>query len=155
MTEKPTIQLGDVYRIPLNDGRYAYCQYIHENKELGSMVQVFSLLTPQPLEIADPLRESDAMFSPVFVALRVIAQSGRWPRIGSLPLKPFSFPRFRLTMGTKPGVYHDWRIWDGTNTVWIGDLPENLRKLQLKGISGYETLEERIVAGTYRGDRMF
>jgi hypothetical protein len=58
-------------------------------------------------------------------------------------------------MGTKPGVYHDWRIWDGTNTVWIGDLPENLRKLQLKGISGYETLEERIVAGTYRGDRMF
>jgi hypothetical protein len=57
-------------------------------------------------------------------------------------------------MGTKPGVYHDWRIWDGTHRKAIGDLPAPLRSLELECVWGDEALEERIVAGTYRGDRM-
>jgi len=57
-------------------------------------------------------------------------------------------------MRTKPGVYHDWRIWDGSEAVKVGDLPEQYRSLELKTVWGDQGLEEQIVAGTCRGDRM-
>jgi len=69
-------------------------------------------------------------------------------------VKDFTFRQFRQAMGTKPGTYHDWRIWDGKNTFNIGNLPEHMCSLELKQVWGDEALEERIVAGTYRGDRM-
>ena len=58
-------------------------------------------------------------------------------------------------MGTKPGTYDTWWIWDGKKETKIGKLPEHLRSLELKCVWGDEALEERIVAGTYRGDFMF
>jgi hypothetical protein len=67
----------------------------------------------------------------------------------------FVFPTFRVTMGTKPGIYHDWRIWDGKKTVNIGSLPEHMHSLELKQVWGDEGLVERIIAETYRGDQMF
>jgi hypothetical protein len=91
----------------------------------------------------------------VFVGLRATVKNGRWVRIRNLQVKDFTFPQFRQTMGTKPGTYHDWRIWDGENTVIIGDLPEGMRSLQLKSVWADEALENSIVARTYRGDRMF
>jgi hypothetical protein len=57
-------------------------------------------------------------------------------------------------MGMKPGTYRDWSVWDGAKTIKIGDLPEQYRPLELKSVWGDQALEERIVAGTYRGDKM-
>jgi hypothetical protein len=74
--------------------------------------------------------------------------------IGNFPVGEFEFPKFRFTMRTKPGVYHDWRIWDGSEAVKVGDLPEQYRSLELKTVWGDQGLEEQIVAGTCRGDRM-
>ena len=155
MTAKANVQIGEVYEIPLVDGRHAYCQYVLYNRELGYMVRVFSLLAAQPIGTLETLRGSPLMFPPVFVALKAIVRADRWKRVGTLPVEDFSFPKFRFTMGTKPGVYHDWSIWDGANTRKIGDLPESQRTLQLKCISGCETIEERIATGSYRGDKMF
>jgi len=71
-----------------------------------------------------------------------------------MPVKDFVFPKFRQAMGTKPGTYDSWFIWDGKKERKIGTLPEQLRSLELRCVWGDEGLEERIVAGTYRGDRM-
>jgi Immunity protein 26 len=155
MSLKAKIEIGDCFRVPLPDGRWAYCQYVQQSDELGYLVRVFDRVTSEPLSSIEELEGSGLLFPPVFVGLRASVRSGRWQKIGTMPVNGFAFPKFRITMGTKPGTYHDWRIWDGKNTVSIGELPEHMRSLELKQVWGDEGLEERIVAGTYRGDRMF
>ena len=58
-------------------------------------------------------------------------------------------------MGTKPGTYNDWTIWDGSKTIRLGKLPVEYRSLELKCVWGGEGLEERILQAYYRGDQMF
>jgi hypothetical protein len=148
-------KIGDAFEIPLSDGRLAYCQYVLRKEDFGDLVRVFNLLSPEPLESAEPLLRSNILFPPVFAALVAAVRYGIWKRIGNLPVEPFEFPKFRQTMGTKPGTHYDWRIWDGKKTRMIGELPASLRSLELKCIWGCEALSERIGGGTYRGDRMF
>jgi hypothetical protein len=116
---------------------------------------VFDLTTKEPLDSVQEILGAKDRFPPVFVGLRATVRNGRWTRIGSSKVENFTFPKFRQTMGTKPGTYHDWRIWDGKDTIFIGDLPEELRALQLESVWSDQALERRIVAGTYRGDLMF
>jgi Immunity protein 26 len=155
MSERINVRLGDYFRIPLPDGRWAYCQFVHKNDKLGTLVRVFDRITSKPLDSTAELEGAGLLFPPVFVGLLASVGSGRWVRIGNMPVEDFVFPTFRQAMGTKPGTYHDWRIWDGKRTVSIGNLPEHMRSLELKQVWGDEGLEERIVTGTYRGDRMF
>jgi Immunity protein 26 len=151
---KAKIEIGDVFRVPLPNGRWAYCQYVQQSDELGYLVRVFDRITKEPLSSTNELEDAGPLFPAVFVGLRASVRSGRWQKIGTMPMDGFEFPKFRITMGTKPGIYHDWRIWDGKNTVSVGNLPEHMRSLELKQVWGDEGLEERIVAGSYRGDRM-
>ncbi len=155
MSVRVKIEIGDCFRVHLPDGRWAYCQYVQQNDDLGYLVRVFDRITAEPLTSTTELEGAGLLFPPVFVGLRASVRSGRWERIGTMPVNGFEFPKFRATMGTKPDTYHDWRIWDGKKTVTIGNLPEQMRSLELKQVWGDEGLEERIVAGTYRGDRMF
>jgi hypothetical protein len=155
MSARVKVEIGDYFRMPLPDGRWAYCQYLHHNGELGYLVRVFDRITAEPLDSTAELDRAGLLFPPVFVGLLASVGSGRWTRIGTTPVNDFVFPKFRQAMGTKPGTYHDWRIWDGKKTVKIGTLPEQMRKYELAMVWGDEGLEERIVAGTYRGDRMF
>jgi hypothetical protein len=155
MSARAKTEVGDCFRIPLPDGRWAYCQYVQQSDELGYLVRVFDRITAEPLSSIEDLEEAELLFPPVFVGLRASVRNGRWQKIGVMSVNSFQFPKFRFTMGTKPGTYHDWRIWDGRSTANIGDLPEHMRSLELKQVWGDEGLEERIVAGTYRGDRMF
>ena len=155
MANHSHIQIGDVYRIPLPDGTFTYCQYVYSHPRMGYLVRVFDLTTTEPLNSVEQLAGANDRFPPVFVGLRATVRNGRWIRIGNLKVEDFAFPKFRQTMSTKPGTYHDWRIWDGKETVFIGDLPESLRGLQLQSVWADMALENRIIAGTYRGDRMF
>lgn len=155
MITRVKIEIGDCFRIPLPDGRWAYCQYVHHSSELGYLVRVFDHIGGDPLNSPEELVGAGLLFPPVFVGLRASVRSGRWVKIGAMPVHGFVFPKFRQTFGTKPGTYHNWFIWDGSNTVEIGRLPKRMRSLELKQVWGDKGLEERIVAGTYRGDRMF
>jgi hypothetical protein len=116
----------------------------------------FSISPPQNrsirLKVLEPAR---LLFPPVFVGLVAAVRGKLWQYIGNKPVEGFVLPKFRDTMGTKPGTYHDWSIWNGRKHSKLGDLPEDLRTLELKSIWGCEALADRIVAGTYRGDRMF
>lgn len=153
--KRTMIEVGDCFRIPLPNGRWAYCQFVHHNNELGFLVKVFDLITTEPMDSATDLRTAGLLFPPVFVGLRASVRSGRWKKIGNIVIDDFEFPKFRNTVGTKPGTYNDWWIWDGTSTIKIGTLPKEMRSLELEQVWGDEALEQRIVNGNYRGDYMF
>jgi hypothetical protein len=151
----PWIEIGACYRFALPDGRWAYCQHIHVAPDFGYVVRVFDRITGDPLDSPAELEGAGLLFPPVFAAMIAARRYRLWHKIGVLPVNNFVFPKFRQTMGTKPGTYHDWRIWDGKKTTVLGDLPIKLRSLELKCVWACEGLGERIVAGTYRGDLMF
>lgn len=155
MALRQHIKIGDIYEIPLPDKRYAYAQHVNRNAEYGYLIRVFNQIVTVPMRDIDQLDESQLLFPPVFVGLRATVSSGRWKRIGNKPVNTFTFPLFRQTIGTKPGTYSDWRIWDGVLTKKVGALPVSYRSLELECVWGDEGLEERIVAGTYRGDSMY
>jgi hypothetical protein len=152
---RTTLKIGDCFAIPLPDGSFAYCQYVYRHPEFGYLVRVFDKITPERLDTPVGLEGIGPLFAPVFVGLPASVRSGRWKRIGNMAVRDFVFPNFRITMGTKPGTYHDWRIWDGTTTRMVGELPIPLRSLELQGVWGDEALEERISSGAYRGHQMF
>ena len=155
MRKRPIIEVGDVYRIHLPNDKWTYAQFLQHNDQLGYLIRVLDRITDAPVDSAATLSGAESLFPPVFVGLAATLRSGRWKKIGNLEVKQFVFPKFRNTIGTKPGVYHDWHIWDGKESRRIGDLPLDLRSLELEMVWGDEGLEERIVAGTYRGDKMY
>jgi hypothetical protein len=140
------IKLGDFFAIPLPGGRHAYCQYVHWNEQMGYLVRVLDRITTGSANVSELANAGD-MFPPVFVGLRVSVRSGRWTCIGNLPVKDFSFPLFRDTGATKPGVYDSWWLWDGQNERFIGKLPKDLFNLERRTVWGDELLEERIATG--------
>jgi hypothetical protein len=154
MSKRPTIKVGDVYQIHLPNHKWAYAQFLQHNEQLGYLIRVFDRITDRPIDDVTALNGARHLFPPVFVGLVATLRSERWRKIGNLEIGQFEFPKFRNTIGTKPGTYHNWYIWDGHDSIKIGDLPPELRALELEMVWGDEGLEERIVAGTYRGDKM-
>jgi len=134
------------------DGAIASTFYRVES--YGDVVRVFQQITAEPLSSPDGLEKERLLFPPVFVALVAAVRGKLWQLIGNVPVGEFALPRYRFTMGTKPGTYDDWRIWNERKTVKVGKLPTEMRSLELKCVWGCEALAERIAAGTYRGDRM-
>jgi hypothetical protein len=155
MAPRTVIKVGDYFEIPLKDGRFTYCRLMHRGSELGFLVQVFDLFRATSPASIEELRDARPLFPPVFVGLLATVRSGRWKKIGNAPVTYFAHPKFRQTMGTKPGTYSDWTIWDGLKTVTIGKLPSEYRSLELKCVWGDEGLEERIMQSSYRGNYMF
>jgi Immunity protein 26 len=122
---------------------------------MGYLIRVFDRISSEPLDSTSGLEHAGLLFPPVFVGLPVPVRRERWKRIGNMTVQHFMHPKFRETIGTKPGTYHDWRVWDGRQTVKVGDLPDNMRSLELLSVWGDEALENRIISGTYSGDEMF
>lgn len=114
---------------------------------MGMLVKVFDRITPEPISSISELEGASELFPPVFVALRGAVKSGGWKLIGNSPVTNFSFPLFKGTSATKPGVYDNWYIWDGRQEKRIGKLPAKFRPLEYRLLWGYETLAERIATG--------
>jgi len=140
------IKVGDYFEIPLTDGRFAYCQHVNWNDQMGFLVQVLERISDQPLKV-DELLGAKPLFPPVFVGLRAALNSGRWKKIGNRPVTDFEFPLFRATSATKPGKYENWWLFDGFKQRFIGTLPLELRSLEVEVAWGYEMLESRIATG--------
>ena len=141
------IKEGDVYQIPLPDGRFAFAHYLQWNEQLGCLMRVFDLLSDHELNSPEALKSAGELFPPVFAGLKGAVKAGAWKRIGTLPVPAFQFPQFRCTSATKPGTYENWYLWDGGTQRFIGKLPPELRKLEVEVVWGYEMLENRIATG--------
>lgn len=137
---------GDIFSIPLPDGRKAYGQYLLRG-ELGQLIRVFDLITSEIVPV-DQLITAGELFPPVYVFLLPPLRIGHWQVIGRLPLGEILHPKFRYTHGYTPGTYGDWRIWDGENMLFVGRLPPEFGALEIHCTWGYELLEQRIAFGT-------
>jgi hypothetical protein len=120
---------------------------------MGFLVQVFDRLSDHPIKIEE-LNESKPLFPPVFVGLQAALSSGRWKRIGNVPVTNFKFPLFRATSATKPGKYDNWWLFDGQRQQFLGALPTELQNLEVEVAWGYEMLEHRIATGNHLFERI-
>jgi immunity protein 26 of polymorphic toxin system len=147
--------IGDVFSIPLSDGRKAYGQYVFWDGTrpagLGSLVRIFDVVRTEPVSLEE-LRKAKNLFPPVFVGLGAGLKSRGWKIIGQLPLEGFRFPKFRVAPIFTKGKRHDWQIWDGEKMEFLGELPERLRSLEVKVGWGAAAIEERILTGRNQMD---
>ena len=140
-----TLKVGDLFEIPLRDGRRAYGQYLHWGK-LGYLIRVFDAISTEEMRV-ELLKTASQLFPPVYVGLRPAIRCGRWRLLGNIPVQGFVHPVFRSTNGLEPGTYHDWHIWDGDTEVFVGELqPEHL-ELEFECSWGTDLLEQRIMTG--------
>lgn len=152
-------QIGDVFVIPLPDGRKAYGQYVHYHMDpygpWGETVHVFDLITEKEVPV-ERLATARPMFPPVVVMLPEALSRGRWQVIGRLSVEAFSLPLYRYLQipNPAPGVYHDWWLWDGREGTFIGDLSPEYRSLEYWQGYDAEELEHRIATGEYFGERL-
>lgn len=146
--------IGDVFEFPLPDGRLAYAQYIHRDKEgeagFGILVRVLDRLSDVPLSVPD-LRDAHNLFPPVYVGLLALMRLGRWKRIGRMPIPTDPLPRFRWRTGpeTGPGEYANWYVIDlvTATRTFVGRLTPELRSLEFQCAWGSEVLAQRIASG--------
>ena len=122
-------QIGDCFLIPLSDGRFAYGQFVFWDHGNGPLSRIFAWVTETPLPLTKVLTEK-LMFPPVFIGFGSVFRDGRWRILGSLPVTEFVFPRFRSSFATRPGKYHDWKIYDGENMIAVDDLSPPNRSLE-------------------------
>src|SRR6266487_2347772 len=88
--------IGDVFSIPLSDGRTAYGQYVFWDGSrpagLGSLVRILDVVRAEPVSLKE-LRHAGDLFPPVFVGLGAGLKSRGWKIIGHIPVDQFSFPK--------------------------------------------------------------
>ena len=77
MSARAKIEIGDCFRIPLPDGRWAYCQFVHMQDNFGYLVQVFNRITSEPLDSTVGIDGAGSLFPPVFVGLPASVAGGR------------------------------------------------------------------------------
>lgn len=151
-----TPKIGDVFEIPLSDGRKAYGQYVRADKDNGPMIRVFDLITRDDVKI-DELISSPTMFPPIIVGLKAAIRTGLWTIIGHSPIKYFESPNFISAMydsiNDRVGI---WYLWDGieSKSVPIGyKLSEEYRELEQLVVWAAEDVVERIETGINPLDR--
>jgi len=144
------VKIGDVFEIPLSDGRFAYGQYVFKDREMGPLIQVFDLISEtkiriEQLEIATPL--FPPIITGVFAAIRV----DMWRVIGRKAVENFVYPNFVSTFfDDKTGKARLWFLWDGEKSVPLGTkLPDKYKKLEFLLVWDPSDVVKRIETGEY------
>jgi hypothetical protein len=143
------LSLGDIFEIPLSNGRRAFGQYVFKDR-MGPVVLIFDVIA-QPdegieLESLDP---SKMLFPPVFTGLQAAIRSGLWKVIGHRAVGQLLYPGFvSAHYNHKTGRYGTWYLWDGEEYRPLGqDLPQEYRTLERLIIWDPMDIIERIESG--------
>ena len=148
------VRVGDVFEIPLSDGRKAYGQYVFRDKKMGPLVQVFDLITEgdlPPEEVLERLKSAKPLFPPVITGVFAAVRTGLWKVIGRLPIREFTYPKFVSTFyDQKTGKARIWFLYDGEKDIRIGpELPEEYKQLEFLMVWSPYDVMYRIETGEY------
>ncbi|MEW5884304.1 MAG: Imm26 family immunity protein [Armatimonadota bacterium] len=139
-------RVGDVLRMPLADGRYGYCHLLAFSREHGWLTNVLDFVTETPVDVGRV--DLNSRLFAVHCAVDSAVESGRWSRIGSVPVAPFAYPRF-LSSGLPDrdgNVLCWWLIEPGKAAVKLGStVPDQYAGLETIGIVSPQVVEERIL----------
>jgi hypothetical protein len=126
-------QIGDLFEIPLSDGRKAIGQYVYFDRKNGPLIRIFNFFAPlDQAVVLDRINTAELLFPPVITGLFAAIRTGIWRIIGHLPVDDFQQPCFVSAFyDERSGNYGTWYLWDGTDYVALGkELPEKYQKLE-------------------------
>jgi len=152
------VRIGDIFQVPLSDGRKAFGQYVYDDKQTGGLVWIFDLIIRNEIatdELLSKLQEAGVLLGPVFTGLRAALRTGLWRVIGHLPVKGFSYPGFLMGSYEGDRIIGPWRLWDGEKTIPLGArLPEQYRHLEMLSVWSPADVAERVETGENRDRKM-
>ena len=145
MMKKPKV--GDIFEIPLSEGRKAYGQYMHYSKK-GPIIQVFDLISDKAVSV-EQVASSKLLFPPVITGLYAAIKEGFWKLVGHQPILNFVHPKFVSTLyDQETGKARIWFLWDGEKDIRIGPvLPPEYRSLEFLVIWNPTNVVNRIETG--------
>lgn len=137
-------RVGDILRMPLPCGGFAYMQYVHFDEKTGPYVQVFDLVSPDPLEEIEPGRLPN-MFNPLQVGVNPPVRMGRWQVIANRPVIKFEYPTYLYGMPDKDNKVHMWYLLRRDKYSPLGsEIPPKYAHLERSGVINAEVLEKKI-----------
>lgn len=117
MAKRPKV--GDIFSIPLADGKMGYGQYLHYSK-MGPIIQIFNLISDAEASIEEVI-SAKPLFPPIITGLFAAIKDGSWRVIGNRPVPNFVHPKFLSTLyDPDTGRAGMWFLWDGEKDIKIG-----------------------------------
>jgi hypothetical protein len=144
------VKVGDVFEIPLSDGRFAYGQYVFKDRKMGPIIQIFDLISEGRIGI-EQLETAHHLFPPIITGLFAAIRTGMWSIIGRKAVESFTYPNFVSTFfDDKAGKARIWFLWDGEKSVPLGtQLPDKYKKLEYLLVWNPPDVVRRIETGEY------
>jgi hypothetical protein len=140
------LKVGDIFEIPLHDGRMAYGRYLMLSR-MGPIIQVFSLKSEKNVELNEIIK-SPELFPPIITGLFAAIKSGFWKVIGNIPYDGSYHPKFLSTNYTQDGHANIWYLWDEENETILGkELPNKFKGLEYLVVWDPPSVVERIESG--------
>lgn len=96
MSKRIILKIGDVICVPLQDGNYAYLQYVYLGSS-GTMIRVNDKISTTPCSIDRVKDFNNLLFNPVYVFLKDAVRELGWYRIGNVPCDDFKMPILKCT----------------------------------------------------------
>jgi hypothetical protein len=151
MPRRPRVKVGDVFEIPLSNGKFAYGQYVFADPKMGPLISVFDHITEKSIDDPNELLGSSPKFPPVITGVGAAVRVGLWRVIGTLPITNFKYPKFISTFWDQhTGEASTWYMWDGEKYVRVGrKLPDKLRQLEFLVVWSPYDVMHRIETGEY------
>jgi hypothetical protein len=148
--KKLQIQIGDIFEIPLPDGRKTIGQYVYEDKRIGPIIQIYNYFISQKETFnIQEIKEKKLLFYTILGGIYVVFRSKEWKIIGHEPIKNFKYPGFISTLtNSQTGEATTWYLWNGEQWETLGKhLPNEYKHLEFA--SGYspDSIIKRIMTG--------
>jgi len=149
--KRKRIKIGDVFEIPLSDGRKAYGQYLFRDGRMGPLIRVFDLFSSEEVRtelLLDRLRSARSLFPPVITGLVAAISTGFWQVIGHMPIGEFTYPGFISAMHEDYEQRGPWYLWNGEKYIQLGrNLPEEYKHLEFLVVWDPHDIPHRMETG--------
>ncbi len=145
------VKIGDIFDIPLSNGRRAYGQLVFKDKQFGPLIQVFDLISSTQINDVQQLENLKPLFPPVITGVNAMTRAGKWTVIGHSSVENFIYPKFvRTFYDENSGEACIWFIWDGEKETRLGKiLPDEYKKLEYLVVWSPFDVVARIETGEY------
>lgn len=144
------VKIGDIFEIPLSDGRFAYGHYVYKDLKMGPIIRVSDLISEEVIQI-EQLKNSTPLFPPIITGLFAAIRIGMWKIIGRIAVENFVYPNFVTAYyDEKIGKARAWYLWDGDKYTPLGSfLPEEYKELEYLLVWNPYSVVKRIETGEY------
>ena len=127
------LKIGDIFEIPLSNGKKSFGQYVYREKQNAPLIRVFDHILKEGNEInIQEISSKPLLFPTVITGLYAAIREGIWRVIGNTPIEGFEYPLFVSTFwDQKTGEAGIWFLWDGEKETRLGkELPDEYKKLE-------------------------